>query len=64
MQPLLVETEMLRVSVSDQHRVIGDLNALVRQLRVARMAADGKPGGFVAPVEIVGESAHLYAAAN
>ena len=63
-QPLLVETERLRVSVSDQHRVIGDLNAQVRQLRVARMTADGKPGGFAAPAEMVGESAHLYAAAN
>jgi len=63
-QPLLVETEVLRVSVSDQHRVIGDLNALVRQLRVARLAADGKPAGFVAPAEKAGEGSHLYSAAN
>jgi hypothetical protein len=63
-QPLLVETEVLRVSVSDQHRVIGDLNALVRQLRVARMGQEGKPGGFVAPAESGGDGGHLYSAAN
>jgi hypothetical protein len=34
-QPLLVETEVLRASVADQNRVIGDLNGLVRQLRAA-----------------------------
>ena len=34
-QPLLVETEILRVSVADQHRVIGDLNAVIMRLRQA-----------------------------
>jgi hypothetical protein len=63
-QPLLVEAEVLRMSVSDQHRVIGDLNALVRQLRMARMAADGKPGGFAVPTEKAADSAHLYSAPN
>jgi hypothetical protein len=32
-QPLLVETEILRASVSDQNRVIGDLNHEIRRLR-------------------------------
>jgi hypothetical protein len=32
-QPLLVETEVLRASVSEQNRVIRDLNAAIRQLR-------------------------------
>ena len=32
-QPLLVETEILRVSVADQNRVIGDLNAAITRLR-------------------------------
>jgi hypothetical protein len=32
-QPLLVETEVLRASVADQNRVIRDLNAAIRQLR-------------------------------
>jgi hypothetical protein len=34
-QPLLVETEILRVSVTDQNRVIGDLNEAIRRLRHA-----------------------------
>jgi hypothetical protein len=61
-QPLLVETEVLRVSVADQHRVIGDLNALVRQLRLARAAPEGRPAGFVA--DKAAEPAHLFTAAN
>ncbi len=32
-QPLLVETEILRVSVTDQNRVIGDLNEVITRLR-------------------------------
>ena len=32
-QPLLVEREVLRASVADQNRVIGDLNAVIRELR-------------------------------
>jgi hypothetical protein len=32
-QPLLVEREVLRASVADQNRVIGDLNAAIRELR-------------------------------
>jgi hypothetical protein len=32
-QPLLVDAEVLRASVSEQNRVIGDLNAVIRQLR-------------------------------
>jgi len=32
-QPLLVETEVLRASVADQNRVIRDLNAAIRHLR-------------------------------
>jgi hypothetical protein len=32
-QPLLVATEVLRASVAEQNRVIGDLNALIRRLR-------------------------------
>ena len=34
-QPLLVDREVLRASVADQNRVIGDLNAAVRELRRA-----------------------------
>ncbi len=34
-QPLLVDREVLRASVSDQNRVIGDLNAAIRALRQA-----------------------------
>jgi hypothetical protein len=34
-QPLLVDREVLRVSVADQNRVIGDLNGLIRDLRRA-----------------------------
>ena len=64
-QPLLVETEVLRVSVADQHRVIGDLNALVRQLRLARGApAEGRAAGFVAVGEKSAEAAQVYSAAN
>jgi hypothetical protein len=33
MQPLLVDREILRASVADQNRVIGDLNAAIRDLR-------------------------------
>jgi hypothetical protein len=32
-QPLLVDREILRASVADQNRVIGDLNAVIRELR-------------------------------
>ena len=32
-QPLLVEREVLRASVADQNRVIGDLNGAIRELR-------------------------------
>ena len=32
-QPLLVDREVMRASVADQNRVIGDLNALIRELR-------------------------------
>jgi hypothetical protein len=64
-QPLLVETEVLRVSVADQHRVIGDLNGLVRQLRLARGApAEGRAAGFVAVGEKAAEAAQVYSAAN
>ncbi len=38
LQPLLADMEVLRVSVADQSRVIGDLNALINQLRPARAA--------------------------
>ena len=34
-QPLLVDREVLRASVTDQNRVIGDLNAVIRDLRRA-----------------------------
>jgi hypothetical protein len=34
-QPLLVDREVLRASVAEQNRVIGDLNALIRALRLA-----------------------------
>jgi hypothetical protein len=34
-QPLLVDREVLRASVADQNRVIGDLNAVIRDLRRA-----------------------------
>jgi hypothetical protein len=34
-QPLLVEREVLRASVADQNRVIGDLNGVIRDLRRA-----------------------------
>ena len=34
-QPLLVEREVLRASVADQNRVIGDLNGVIRELRRA-----------------------------
>ncbi len=34
-QPLLVDREILRASVADQNRVIGDLNAAIRALRRA-----------------------------
>ncbi len=34
-QPLLVDREVLRASVADQNRVIGDLNAAIRELRRA-----------------------------
>jgi hypothetical protein len=34
-QPLLVESEILRVSVADQNRVIGDLNEAIRRMRQA-----------------------------
>jgi hypothetical protein len=62
-QPLLVETEVLRVSVAEQHRVIGDLNGLVRQLRLSRAAApEGRPAGFVADKAV--DPAQLYSAAN
>ena len=32
-QPLLVDREILRASVAEQNRVIGDLNAVIRELR-------------------------------
>jgi hypothetical protein len=34
-QPLLVDREVLRASVADQNRVIGDLNGVIRELRRA-----------------------------
>jgi hypothetical protein len=34
-QPLLVDREVLRASVADQNRVIGDLNAVIREMRRA-----------------------------
>jgi len=37
-QPLLTEMEVLRASVTEQARVIGDLNSLVHQLRPAQAA--------------------------
>jgi hypothetical protein len=44
-QPLLIETEILRVSVADQNRVIEDLNALIRRLRQENGALrDKRPG--------------------
>jgi hypothetical protein len=38
-QPLLVDREILRASVADQNRVIGDLNSLIRDLRRATVPA-------------------------
>jgi hypothetical protein len=38
-QPLLVDREILRASVADQNRVIGDLNNLIRDLRRATVPA-------------------------
>ena len=34
-QPLLVDAEVLRAGAGDQRRVIGDLQALVGQLRIS-----------------------------